>query len=118
MPVTYQYKIEDDHLHVVVKGSICSVDEMLGHIGNVHKERVKAGLSNLLINETKCFVHLSFDDVERLSCALLGLNWSEPKVAVVVADMSRPLFQHAFQAAVKIKFFTNEEEAKRWLAEE
>jgi hypothetical protein len=118
MPVTYRYQVEDDYLHVVAEGSLCSVDEVLRHVKDVHGERVRAGLSKLLINEARCHIHMDFDTLESLSGALLGLNWSEPKVAVVTAEVNHPIFQYVYGSAVRIKFFTEEDEARRWLAED
>jgi len=118
MPIRYEASVEDDHIHVIVKGSLGSAAEMMDYIGSQRGELEKAGLAKLLIDETQCHMHLDFDALEKVASELQKPEWivDKLKIAIVSSSINHPLFKHIFEPMEKIRIFTDNEKARQWLA--
>ncbi|EGB14225.1 hypothetical protein DND132_1012 [Pseudodesulfovibrio mercurii] len=120
MPIRYHSEVEGDHLHVVIAGSLCSVEEMICYIDRIHDDLVLAGLCRVLADETNCHVHMNFDALKH---ALDQIHEPEEllvagrKSAVVSSGINHVLSRHMLDPIGPIKVFTDEEAARRWLAE-
>lgn len=121
MPIEYQSKIVDDYLHVVAKGSVCSIDEMLHYIESIFGNMARTGLSKVLADETGCHVHLSLDGLKEAIarvCEPKEFDAAKRKSAILCSIMNHRLYLHTFDPIGCVAIFTNETEARQWLSEE
>ena len=121
MPIHYQSEIKGDYLQVTTSGSIDSVDEMLRYIEEVHGEMARAGLSKLLVDETRCHIHMNLAALEAAADELhepTRFVLSKPKLAIVSSAVNYSLHQHLFDGADKVQVFLEAEAASHWLAQE
>ncbi|WP_319469276.1 hypothetical protein [uncultured Pseudodesulfovibrio sp.] len=119
MSINYRSEIEDDYLHIVVEGSLCSLDEVLHYVRNMYGGLAQAGLSKLLVDETKCHLHIGIDGFARVVREIqetAGVEFKHKK-AIVSSDMNNPLFLHIFDSVDRVRIFADKEEARKWLAE-
>ena len=117
MPTIHLSRIGEDYLHVVAEGSVKSTPDMLNYIETIYDRLAQTGLSRILIDETKCHMHMTFNDLLEVARALNGAKEFEsmPKTAVVTSNANHPLFQHIFDSLRGIKVFKDVETAKEWL---
>jgi len=120
MPMSCQSEIQGDYLHISATGSLSSVIEMLSYIEKIQEELSRAGLSRMLVNETRCHMHMTLAELEDVVRELHEPKWfvlSKPKVAIVCSAINYPLQRHLFDAVRKVGVFLEEEEARQWLAQ-
>lgn len=117
MSIQCKPEIIDDYLHVTVEGSLSSAEKMLAYIKQLHEQLEQSGVRKLLVNETKCHIHISIDDLKTVAEEGHKLNWLQKHfiVAVVSSDMNHPLFRHAFSPMKGIDIFSDEDSAIHWL---
>lgn len=119
MPIDYQSRVEDDYLHIVAKGSVCSMDELLNYIQRIYEDLVRADLFKVLADETKCHMHMSLDglkDATKEFTEPKGFDVTKRKSAILCSAMNHRLLRHTFDSKDGIKIFTDETEAREWLA--
>lgn len=83
----------------------------------MYKGLAQTGLSRVLINETRCHMHITFDGLLEVASVLDSTKEFKAmrKTAVVTSNANHPLFQHIFDSLTKIKIFRDEERAREWL---
>ncbi len=123
MPVKYLFEIKDEYLYIKVEGSLSSEEEMVNYIDTMHAKRLQVGVSRVLVNESKCHMHMHFDELMKVANELRGHRWlldnlQTSKVAIVTSNANHPLFQHAMESVPSLTVFTDMDAAKNWLIEE
>ena len=120
MSMNYRSEIEKDYLHIVATGSVHSTEEMTSYISRIHNDMAQSGLSKALADETKCHIHISIDELKFAIAQVVEpkeLESGVRKSAIICSAMNLHLFRHTFDSIEAVEIFTDEEEAKRWLAQ-